>query len=125
MLMYCRLNSRSAADCSRLSVSASAAAIQSPISGTVAWRWYMPASDRHRLGARLAAADRHMRRLVGAKDRKRVLQAPAGGGRDRQVLRKTWVLPNLNSREEDINFRAAASAALAKFRNAVINCNSI
>ena len=74
MLMYCRLNSRSAADWSSLSASPSARG--DPVADLRRGRLAMvhAGQRRHRLGARLAAADRHMGRLVGAEDRQRVLQ---------------------------------------------------
>ena len=74
MLTYCRLNSRKAADCS--SFSASSSRRGDPVGDLGRGRLAMihAGQRRHRLGARLAAADRHMGGLVGAEDRQRMFQ---------------------------------------------------
>ena len=58
---------------------------------------------RHRLGARLAAADRHMGRLVGAEDRQRMFQRLQPVAEFIEFCEGHAALPNSESLREDIN----------------------
>ena len=89
MLVYWRSNSRSAACWS--SLSASAFGGLDPVADVRVGRQLVvhAGEHRHRLGALLAAAGRHLHRLVDAQHREGVLERLRAGGRVRRAWRRT------------------------------------
>ena len=65
---------------------------------------------RHRLGARLAAADRHVRRLVGAEDRQRVLQRLQAVAEFIKLCEGHVLLPNPNFGRQRISTSHGAAS---------------